>query len=75
VQADSEHEALEDGCESGYLGYLDGEDVRAEIVGGPFKSKDKALIDKASYVEGRLNRDEWNIRKQCNCHLLIQRNI
>jgi hypothetical protein len=40
VQADSEHEALEDGCESGYLGYLDGEDVRAEIVGGPFKSRD-----------------------------------
>lgn len=53
LQADSEHEALEHGAESGYLGYLDGEDLHAEIVGGPFKSKDKALADKASYVEGR----------------------
>ena len=52
MQAESKREALEDGYESGYLTYLDGEDVRAEIVGGPIKSKDKALADKASYVEG-----------------------
>ncbi|MBW2119596.1 MAG: hypothetical protein JRH09_16970 [Deltaproteobacteria bacterium] len=61
MQADSEHEALESGSELGYSGYyLDGEDTRAKIVGGPFGSKDKALADKARYKHATLRGAKMN---------------
>lgn len=50
VEADSEDEAY--GLDGKYLGYLDGDTENAEIIGGPFETKDAALADIISYTEG-----------------------
>jgi hypothetical protein len=52
VEAENAESAFEDAEDWEYLGYLDGDDELSEIVGGPFKSKSKALDDVVSYVVG-----------------------
>lgn len=53
VEAADEEEAHDKASDAGeYLGYLDGDD-ESSIVEGPFASRDAAVEDIASVVDGR----------------------
>jgi len=52
VEAEDKDAALEASDDWKYLGYVDGEDTEATVIGGPFESDTEALADVVSYVEG-----------------------
>ncbi len=52
VEADSAEGAFENDDNWEYLGYVDGDDTDSSPVGGPFWTKEEALADVVSYVEG-----------------------
>ena len=51
VEAPNEALALESD-EDRYLGYVDGDNTEATVVGGPFANEEEALRDVSSYVDG-----------------------
>ncbi|MDP3779314.1 MAG: hypothetical protein Q8R30_04705 [bacterium] len=52
VEAADEEDAHDKGTDGEYIGYLDGDDD-SSTVHGPFPSRDAALADVASVVDGR----------------------
>ena len=52
VEAKDAEAAFEDDVNWQYWGYVDGDDTDSTIIGGPFESKEKAIGDVVSYVEG-----------------------
>ena len=52
VGAENMNAAMENDINWQYLGYLDGDDTDRVILGDPFKSKEDALADAVSHVEG-----------------------
>ena len=52
VQAPDKAAALDFRDHEQYLGYVDGDNTEATVVGGPFANEDEALKDASSYVEG-----------------------
>lgn len=52
VEAENEEAALKASDNWQYLGYVDGEDTKAIVVGGPYGNAAEVLVDIASYVEG-----------------------
>jgi hypothetical protein len=52
VEAEDEDSAIWASDDWEYLGYLDDEDTKTMLAAGPFRSKEEAMEDTASYVDG-----------------------
>ncbi len=52
VEADNVENALMLVDNWEYLGYLDGDTMDSDVVGGPFITKEETLHDTVAYIEG-----------------------